>query len=481
MIIVSITGPTITDALRQMSSSVRYADMFEFRLDLLREPFMSRLFAAARKPAIATLRSREEGGTFDGTDEMKMDVLVSAAFSGAAFVDVELACGKEFVALLRRRLGKTKIILSYHGRENINAAGVFNRMKKCGGDIFKLAYAARDCADIRHAVRFLDMAKRERRKAMAIAMGEWGEPSRILYRALGGWATYAAPDDAAGAAPGQISVRVMKQLYRADKHSSHTRIFGVVGNPVAHSKGIYLHNPLFRRMRRDAVYCRFPVKNVARFMQHVAPKLSGFSVTLPHKQRMMRFLHRVDATARSIGAVNTVVRRSGQLLGTNTDAPGALDAIEETVRVKGKRLLVAGAGGAARAIAFEAKRRGATVGVTNRTMAKARALAREFRIRAVEPGAIRPHDWDILVNATAVGMTPNVNASPFPPSLLKGKVVFDAVYNPPMTKLLRQAKRAGARIVQGTEMYIYQAALQVRLYTGVMPGKTLMKGILQIQ
>jgi shikimate dehydrogenase len=221
------------------------------------------------------------------------------------------------------------------------------------------------------------------------------------------------------------------------------------------------------------------MSDIEKFMHHIARHLSGFSVTLPHKQSVMEFLDEIDSTTKAIGAVNTVIRRGRKLFGTNTDAPGALDAIEKVVRVKGKRILILGAGGAARAIVYEAKNRAASVLIANRTEAKARGLTREFGLELVKWGSVAKTDFHIIVNATSVGMFPNDDESPIAKTILRKKIVFDAVYNPPMTRLLRDAKSVGARIIQGTEMYLNQAALQSKLYTGRKPNASFMRRLLQ--
>jgi shikimate dehydrogenase len=226
------------------------------------------------------------------------------------------------------------------------------------------------------------------------------------------------------------------------------------------------------------VYCTFPVTDLSKFMRHFAPFLDGFSVTIPYKESIIKFLDELDEAAEAIGAVNTVIRRKGKLYGLNTDAPAALDAIECVGKVKGKRLLLIGAGGSARAIAYEAKRRGAEVLIANRTDQRAKTLAKELGLEHVHMAYIRLTPFDILVNATPVGMVPHVTQSPAPKEILRDKVVFDAVYNPPMTRLLRLAKSVGATIVPGTEMYLNQAALQSELFTGRRPNIDMMREIL---
>jgi 3-dehydroquinate dehydratase/shikimate dehydrogenase len=309
-------------------------------------------------------------------------------------------------------------------------------------------------------------------------MGERGEVSRILYKKFGGWATFAATEDGETAQHGQLPASHLKQLYRADRLTRATKLFGVLGNPLKQSKGVSLHNPLFHRGKLNAVYCRFEVGALRDFMRFVAPHLSGFSVTIPHKQAVIKYLDITDSTAKAIGAVNTVLRRGKKLVGTNTDAAGALDAIENVLSVNAQRMLILGAGGAARAIAYEAKQRGAEVFVANRTERKAKALAQELHVACVPNASLGQYRFDIIVNATPVGMMPKANASPLPQSMLKKKVVFDVVYNPPMTKFLRDAKAVGAQIIQGTEMYLNQAARQSKLYTKVEPSVRVMRRLL---
>ncbi len=480
MIIVSITGPTMKVALMQMSASLQYTDMFEFRLDMIKDFNIPVLLVATKKPSIFTCRPVWEGGQFGGTEQKRLGILATACMLGAAYVDIELKAWREFQKRFSVNDCKTKTIVSLHKFKTgkCNPHQVYKLLSGARADIIKFAFQAEDAGDNVCAFEFLSLARRNRCKAIAIAMGEAGEASRVLYRKFGGWATYASAETGDASASGQIGARQLKEIYRADTLTRTTKVYGVIGNPLAQSKGVMLHNPLFHRAAKDAVYCRFRVKKLARFMNTVAPLLNGFSVTIPHKQSIMAHLDNVDETGRAIGAVNTVIRRSGRLRGTNTDAPGALDAIEDTISVRGKQLLVLGAGGAARAIIHEACARDASVTVANRTARAARRLASEFKIKFVAMKNLGGLKFDILANATSVGMVPDVNNTPIRRSLLRCKVVFDAVYNPPVTKLLRDAKQAGAKAVSGTEMYVNQAALQSELYCGAKPNRRQMKKLL---
>jgi 3-dehydroquinate dehydratase/shikimate dehydrogenase len=480
VIIVSITGPTMSDALTQVASSDRSADAFEFRLDLIRAPAIATLMLSTAKPIVATCRPAWEGGGFRGSEAARVEILSSASLLGADYVDIEMGTSGRFLSGFLARRRETGVILSRHLPKGarVNVRGVYRTMTRFDADVLKFAFHATDAWQNALAWEFLALAGKERRKAIAIAMGDAGEPTRVLYRVFGGWATYASSEEGNPAAPGQVSARMLKDVYRADRRKRTTRIFGVIGNPVGQSKGIFVHNALFARAGKNAIYCRFVVADLGRFMKRVAPLLKGFSVTIPHKASVMKYLQAIDGRAKAIGAVNTVLHRRGGWWGTNTDAPGALDAIEKRTSVAGKTILLLGAGGAARAIAYEARKRGAVVLVANRTEKRARRLAFDLHIQHIEMKEIRSVVFDILVNATTIGMVPNIACSPAPASMLQGKLVFDVVYNPPVTELLRAATAVGAQTIEGTEMYINQAARQFRLYAGIAPDLDAMKEIL---
>ncbi len=479
MIIVSITGPTREEALSQITGSRRFAGLFELRLDLLHGVHAGELIRHAKKPVVATCRPDWEGGGFKGTENQRLAILSEAAEQGAAYIDLELKLGRRRVQTFAQSHRTAKIILSRHyfTEERIDPRREYQAMRSIGASVFKLAYRADDACDISTAMKFLQLAKKDRQEAVAIAMGEAGEASRVLYRVFGGWATFAAPEGGTPAAEGQIAARLLHDLYRADQLGRSTKIFGVIGNPIEYSKGIYLHNPLFHRARKNAVYCRFKVDKLKRFMAEVFPALAGISVTLPHKIAIMEFVDRVEESAKVIGAVNTVVRERGTLVAENTDAAGALDAIEKRMKVRGRTFLVLGAGGAARAIIVEAIRRGAKVFVANRTFERAVELARITGCTPVDPAGI--DTVDIVANATSVGMAPMIDKTPLAEGRMKMKLAFDSVYQPADTRFLREARAQGAITVSGVEMYINQAAAQSRRYTGTLPNRKLMRRLLE--
>jgi 3-dehydroquinate dehydratase / shikimate dehydrogenase len=471
MIIVPITGPSSEEAIAQIHSSVRYADLFELRIDLLSQPDIGMLVASTRKPFIATCRPVREGGRFEGTEEERFELLREAIDAGARFVDLELdawGAGRQRLAVCK---GRPQWIVSHHvlDRSPLRVDALYAAMRKTGAGVLKFAYVAEDAWEIHAALRFFALARKDRQRVIAIAMGEAGEASRVLYRVFGGWATFAGSEDGRQSAPGQLPASTMKKVFHAHQRTAATRVFGLVGNPVGQSKGIYIHNPLYRRLGRNAIYCRFKIDDLTRFMKSFEGVLGGCSVTAPHKQAMMKFLATADPLARALGAVNTVVRRSTGYFGANTDARGALDAIEEKLQVGGRRFIVLGAGGAARAVAGEAARRGARVYVANRTVRRARNLARALGVKWTALGDVSSLEPEILVNTTSVGMWPNIDASPLQEIPVTVRLAFDAIYNPAMTKFLRDAEKQGAVAVTGVEMYARQAVEQIRLFTGRKP------------
>jgi 3-dehydroquinate dehydratase/shikimate dehydrogenase len=458
----------MVEALLQVRASAAWADGYEFRLDLIVGLDLHRLFRSTRKPLIATLRPEWEGGRFHGEEKERLDILLEAGARGAEYIDVELRAGKEAMAVLRRHLPGTRLIVSQHDETTpTSSADAYQRLRGAGGDIVKWAFPAGDSPDLRFVIDFLQSANRDRLKAVSIATGEPGEASRILYRRFGAWATYAAPEYGPHAGEGQVPASMLKRVYRSHRLTKRTKIFGVLGNPVRQSKGIYVHNAAFSRQHSNAVYVRFPTTDLERFARDLLPHIHGCSVTIPFKEQVQRYCDQLDPGAIATGATNTLFRHHTQLRGANTDASAALDAIERVIRVRGKILLVVGAGGAARALVFEATRRGGEVVVTNRTFERAAILAKESGASAVPFNEVLNVNYAILANATPVGMYPAVDQMPVPRELLRPEtVVFDVVYAPRVTFLLRTAKEEGARIVEGMEMYVLQAARQSELFLG---------------
>jgi 3-dehydroquinate dehydratase/shikimate dehydrogenase len=307
-------------------------------------------------------------------------------------------------------------------------------------------------------------------------------PSRVLAPAFGSAWTYAAPSLAAGTAPGQITSRQMHNLFRVEKLGRKTRIYGVIADPVRHSMSPQIHNKALQSKRIDAVYLPFLVPPVhLRDFVELAVQLpvAGFSVTIPHKQKIVKYLDHVDPLARRIGAVNTVWRRAGRWRGTNTDVPGVLEPLGRRIKIPKSSILIAGNGGAARGAAFALTDAGAQVSIAGRTPEKVRSLARLTGAEALSMDQLKGRHFDAVVHATPLGMYPHGNGCFFDDEI-PADLVFDMVYNPLETELLKRAKQQGRKTIAGIEMFVEQAAHQFELWTGEQaPRKLMEKAVLE--
>jgi len=272
--------------------------------------------------------------------------------------------------------------------------------------------------------------------------------------------------------------------------SGKTRVCAIIGDPVEHSLSPVMHNAAFKELGLNLVYVAFTVtRNELKDAISGARSLGmrGLNVTMPHKNAVMSYLDETDSTAKAIGAVNTILNEQGKLIGFNTDGVGALRALKENgISPDGKKMLIVGAGGAAKAIAFQAAQEVEELVILNRTSEKAEQLAevlrREFGKR-VNGGALSAEvlkkelkTTDILVNATSVGMHPDVNRSPVPSDLLRRDLcVMDIIYNPLETKLVTDAKAVGAKVVLGLEMLLYQGAVAFEIWTNCPAPVEVMK------
>jgi 3-dehydroquinate dehydratase / shikimate dehydrogenase len=302
------------------------------------------------------------------------------------------------------------------------------------------------------------------RNCVAVPMGEVGLPARLLALREGSALAYAPVAEAT--APGQVSLHEMKHLYRAHTLNRQTQLFGVIGNPIAHTLSPLLHNTGFVSRKVNAVYLPFLVKDLRDFLR-AAPEfgLRGFSVTLPHKQSILRHLQDCDALSAEIGAVNTVVvRRDGSLYGCNTDYVGVLRALKKKLRLAKSSVLVLGAGGSARAAVFALTRAGAAVAVCARRSEAARELARAAGAEVVPRRALKTEHFDAILNTTPVGMHPDCGVSPLEPSELHCRIVMDLIYRPERTQLLKLAAKKGIATVSGVEMFLAQGIAQWELW-----------------
>jgi 3-dehydroquinate dehydratase/shikimate dehydrogenase len=460
-------------------------DFLEIRLDMLQRPgagiaVIRRLLRRYPETLIvATCRRKANGGAFAGSVREELEILETAGTAGAALLDVEIETAEAAPASVEELRQTARLIVSYHNFERTPAlTQVMKRLKKAPADLYKFATTARKPSDNLRVFSALSCADTP---LVALAMGEIGVPCRILGPARNSVFTFAAPDaapatakrgakkiSAAPTAAGQFTACKLRNWYQVHKRHASTKVYGVIADPVAHSLSPLLHNRAFRSRRLDAVYLPFLVSpaNLTDFFRVVEQlPLAGFSVTIPHKQRVMRHLASVDALARRIGAVNTVFRRGGRLCGANTDALGVTAPLEKRMRLAKAKALVAGNGGGARGAIFALLDKGAEVTLTGRNTQRVRSLARSCGVEAIDRDRLERHHFDVLVHATPLGMQPDTDQCFFP-GAIPADIVFDMVYNPLETKLLKNAREQGKETVAGLEMFLTQAAAQFEIWTG---------------
>jgi len=449
------------------------AKLVELRIDYLEGPAnLKRLLADRPSPVVVTCRRERDGGKFKGDEATRLILLRTAVAEGADYVDLE-----EDVAASIPRYGKTKRIVSLHDFRRMpdDLEAIHARLATLDADIVKLAVMANQPHD---NLRMLTLIQKSQIPTVGLCMGDIGTPSRILAGRYGAPFSFATFHHERTLAPGQLSYDQMTRIYHYEQINAETAIFAVIGDPVGHSLSPIIHNAAIAASGLNAVYLPFrvPREHLGRFIDE-APQfgIRGLSVTIPHKEAVMSKLTRVDAIARGIGAVNTVLFKDRDLIGYNTDEPGAMAALEEALAGDGtmpgdfNRLnaLVLGSGGAAMALAYGMKRRGIDVAIAGRSAKPTEAMAERLHCRAIDWNDRHEVHADILVNCTPVGMHPNVDATPFDKEHLRATMlVFDTVYNPENTLLIKEARERGCTVVTGLEMFVRQAALQFKLFTG---------------
>jgi len=474
---VSIAVPISAADAEGVLTLARYAaaagaDLVEVRLDTCvkmgADP--AAVVAALPKlplPAIFTLRHESENGDWSPSDIDRVRLYNEAMRLGVAWVDIELAQLPALTSAGLVRGKATRLILSYHDFDGMgkDLPGRIAAMKAAGADWPKIAVRPSDAADLA-VIR--DLYQTTKGPLIAIAMGEHGLPSRLLAGAWGAALTFARLDGDNGSAPGQPTVGELLTLYRIKQQNAQTKIYGVIGSPVSHSLSPLIHNAAFAHDKLNAVYVPFRVEDAVTFWRTCGEWIDGLSITIPHKTALIGQMHTIEDLARRVGAINTVYRdRDLKPVGANTDALAVISCVQEQVcSVKGRVVLVLGAGGVGRAIGVAMKDHGARVIIVNRTADKAKELADEIGAEYMTLDRALSVEFDVLVNGTSAGMG-KPQETPWPTEHHReGSVVFDTVYHPLETRLLRDALRAGARTVGGLEMLVRQALGQYHRWTG---------------
>ncbi|GBD35219.1 Shikimate dehydrogenase (NADP(+)) [bacterium HR36] len=463
----------------------RGAEFIELRLDFLsKAPDFQRLLGYKPCPFVATVRRQDDGGRWSRSEQERQTLLRLCIASGHfEWVDLETDIADKIP-----RFGKVKRIVSYHNARqcpnNEELQTILQKMLQQDADVLKIAVRAEHPAD---NIRVLSLIPKSPKPLVALCMGDLGIPSRILCGRFGAPFSYCAFNKERGIAPGILSMEEMQKVYAYDRIGKTTRVFAVVGDPIEHSLSPLVHNAAFQGLGLDCVYVpmRVPKGELASTLRAFDEvPISGYSVTLPHKETAAQLAKEKDELTRLAGSTNTLVRLTeGGFRAVNTDAPAALEALQEKLaslpgrpKLQNLHVLVLGAGGVGRAIVFALVKTGASVVVANRTLERAEKLAQDSGCRFVDWNGRYQTRFDVLINCTSVGMFPNVDETPMHHSALQpGQIVFDTVYNPETTLLIREARERGCQVITGVEMFVRQAALQFRLFTGKEPPLDLMR------
>jgi 3-dehydroquinate dehydratase/shikimate dehydrogenase len=462
--------------------------LVELRLDYIQgDVQVKRLLKDRPCPVIITCRRKVDGGRWEHSEEARLTLLRTAIVEGADYVDLE-----DDVAASVPRYGDTKRIVSHHDFQKTpsDLTQLHKRLAAMRADVVKIATMANHPTD---NLRMLEMVHASRMPTVGICMGDIGAPTRVLAGRFGAPFTFATFSEDRVLAPGQIGWRQMREMYRYDSIGPATRIYGVVADPVAHSLSPVVHNAALAAAGIDAVYLPFrvPAEQIDEFLAGAGRwPLAGLSVTIPHKEAVLKQCREVDDLVRSIGAANTLSFGPQGITASNTDATAAVESLAAALTgddlpsggdgLGVKTAIVLGAGGAARAVAFGLRKKGIEVTVAARTAERARKIAIEVGCKAVDWAGRHRLPHDCVVNATPVGMHPNVDETPYDKEHLRPyMVVFDTVYNPENTLLIKEARSVGCRVVTGVEMFVRQAAIQFRIWQGAEPPQGVMREALK--
>ncbi|AFL87375.1 3-dehydroquinate dehydratase [Terriglobus roseus DSM 18391] len=457
------------------AETVRTNPFVEFRLDSLADPaamlpaLRQFLFGNRDVTAVATCRRKAFGGDFGGDARAQIAILREAALAGCRLVDIEVETAEELgqAALEELRGAGAAVILSWHDfQATPELEPVLERMRPFAPDVYKIVPTAKT---LRDALRLIDVLEKHGGEGnlVAMSMGFKGTLTRVLGPRFGSLFTFASADGHGGTAPGQVSVSVLRELYRVDEISSQTAIYAVAGEPITGSMSPRMQNTAFADAGMDAVYLPLETSDPKELLE-VAERLNirGLSITMPLKELVMPLLAFRDRSVEQAGACNTLLRhRDGKLAGFNTDIAGIVEPLARRITLKGARVLVLGAGGAARAAVYGLVERGATVFLLNRTTERAEMLAAESGARVQARETLAETYFDAILNSTPYGMRGQTMDAPITQAEMNCRVFFDLVYNPLETPLIVAARARGAEIIPGVAMFVEQGARQFSLWT----------------
>jgi len=472
---VAIAAEDPAEMVQKADLIVRDNPFIEFRLDYLSRPALGlaklKTFVEFHPEALiaATCRRAVNGGRFRGPVASQVDLLAKAANLGCHLVDIELETAAQLKPSDFNRLRRSaNLILSFHDyRGTKKLEEIFAKMQQYPSDFIKIVTTANSLYDNVVMMKFLEKYSHSH-SMIGLCMGEQGVISRVLCTRAGSQFTFAAVNPGEETAPGQLTARTLRETFRIDQVDAATRVYGVAGDPVAHSLSPVMLNTAFRRENVNGVYLALHAKSVEDLLACIRDiPIAGLSITMPYKDQLLKHLDKSDPWTAKIGACNTLVRgQDGKLFGFNTDVNGVVRPLELRIRLQGAKVLVLGAGGAARAAVFGLKERGAEVFILNRTAAAAQKLAKQARAKVINRTMLKKLAFDVIVNATPVGMEGNRDPLPISEQEMNAKYFFEMVYNPAETRMIKMARARGLHVIAGSEMFVQQGARQFEIWTG---------------
>jgi len=471
---IAVVGADAPTMVERAESLVRDNPFLELRLDYIAQPLAAlpklKNFVELHPEAtfVATCRRAVNGGKFKGPVAAQIAVLRKAADLGFQLVDLEMQSVESLKANdLRELYDRVGLIISYHDfKATKNIDRQFKEMSKYPADFYKLVSTATSLHDNVVMMKLLEenSAKHE---MVGLCMGEQGIISRVLGVRAGSVFTFGSAAKGEETAPGQVLASELRDVYRIEMVDQATQVYGVAGDPVSHSLSPVMMNAAFRRETVNAVYLALHARSLKDLMACVQDiPIRGLSITMPYKQEILSLLENSDPLTRQIGACNTLVRAAdGKLYGFNTDVAGVIVPLEQRMSLAGIRVLIVGAGGVARAAAFGLKAKGSEVFLTNRTVEKGQTLARQAKVKYMKRPDVAKQQFDVIINATPVGMN-NTKQSPLDEKELNTKYIFDLVYTPAETRLVKMARARNIQVIPGLEMFVQQGARQFEIWTG---------------
>lgn len=473
--IASITGHDFLTAERQIIQAAPLADVIELRLDYwqtLDIAAVARLRETMPLPVIFTLRKKSQGGGCELPEAQRLELIYQLAALAPEYFDLEYDIPQAWCKDFRRLFPSIQLIGSYHNFDETphDFNLLFPSLFRFTFDIVKIAVFSHNICDTLRLLIFLQTTSRNHRM-IGIAMGEYGQISRILAPVMGGIATYGSVDDNSPAAPGQLTLSEMTNIYRINKLNPNTQIYALLGDPVSQSPGHLVHNQTFSSLNKNAVYvkCRVNPDHLAQAMSLLRQlPFYGMSVTIPHKETVVPFLDNLFAEAAILQIVNTVKREDNLYLGFNTDVTGAASVLEKTTPLKQRRCLILGAGGSAKALAYMLLSKQAEVTLCNRTLARALNFTQKFGGKSLDFNSLFANSefpYDTIINTLPASAYEQQCANWTIPPVDDG-IAMDIVLKPIETTFIKLAKTAGWHCITGNALFAAQGQDQLKIWLG---------------